>query len=113
MANTGINTNWLDYVLRTGAITNNQFSFSSGGESSKIYFSVSNISQEGIIKQDKYDISRVRLNVEQKITNKLKFGVNSYFTYLDSVPIVDDNNTYQPYSNAINAAPNLAIWRGW
>ena len=108
MANTGVNTNWLDYVLRTGAITNNQFSFSSGGENSKIYFSVSNISQEGIIKQDKYDVSRVRLNVEQKITNKLKFGVNSYFTYLDSVPIVDDNNTYQPYSNAINAAPNLA-----
>ncbi len=108
MADTGIDTNWLDYVLRTGAITNNQFSFSAGGDSSKLYFSVGNISQEGIIKQDKFDISRVRLNVEQKISNKIRVGVNSYFSYRSSVPIVDDNNTYQPYSNAMNAAPNLA-----
>lgn len=110
MADTGINTNWMDYVLRTGVITNNQLSFTAGTDKSKMYLSVSNIDQEGIIKQDSYKISRVRLNVEQKLTDNFKIGVNSFFTFTDSTPIADDNNTYQPWSNAMNAAPNQAVY---
>lgn len=110
MGNSGVDTNWLDYVLRTGAITNNQLSFTSGSETAKIYLSLSHIAQEGIIKQDEFQVSRVRLNVEQKITNKFKVGVNSYFRYSSSVPIADDNNTYQPYSNAVQAPPTFAAY---
>lgn len=110
MADTGINTNWMDYVLRTGAITNNQISFSAGGEMSKMYFSASNIKQEGIIVGDNYEISRARLNVEQKFANNFKIGLNSYFTYTNSNPVVDDNDSYQPYSNAVNAPPNIAAY---
>ncbi|MBU8883524.1 SusC/RagA family TonB-linked outer membrane protein [Kaistella sp. DKR-2] len=106
MVATGVNTNWMDQILRTGAITNNQLGFTAGNENSKVYFSVSHVSQEGIIKQDKYEVARVRLNVEQKMTDKFKIGINSYYTQSDAVPIVDDNNTYQPYSNAMAAAPN-------
>lgn len=111
MENTGINTNWLDYVLRTGIIANNQISFTAGSEMSKMYFSASNIKQEGIIVGDNYDISRARLNVEQKITDNFKIGLNSYFTYTNSNPIVDDNDSYQPYRNATNAPPNIAAYR--
>lgn len=110
MADTGINTNWMNYVLRTGAIRNNQISITAGGEMSKIYFSASNIKQEGIIIGDNYEISRARLNVEQKLTDNFKIGLNSYFTYTNSNPIVDDNDTYQPYSNAMSAPPNLAAY---
>lgn len=110
MTDTGINTNWMDYVLRTGVITNNQISFTGGTDKSKMYLSVSHIDQEGIIQQDKYQIARVRLNVEQKMTDKFKIGMNSYFTYTSSNPIADDNNTYQPWSNAMNAAPNRAVY---
>ena len=106
MASTGVNTNWMDQVLRTGAITNNQLSFTAGNENSKVYLSLSHLGQEGIINQDKYEVSRLRLNVEQKMSDKFKIGINSYYTQSDSVPIVDDNNTYQPYSNAMTAAPN-------
>lgn len=106
MAATGVNTNWMDQVLRTGAITNNQLSFTAGNENSKVYLSLSHLGQEGIINQDKYEVSRLRLNVEQKMSDKFKIGINSYYTQSDSVPIVDDNNTYQPYSNAMTAAPN-------
>lgn len=110
MAATGINTNWMDQVLRTGAITNNQIGFTAGNENSKVYLSLSNVSQEGIINKDEYQVTRVRLNVEQKMTDKFKIGVNSYYTQSDAVPIVDDNNTYQPYSNAMSAAPNKAVY---
>lgn len=106
MVATGVNTNWMDQILRTGAITNNQLGFTAGNENSKVYLSVSHVSQEGIIKQDKYEVARVRLNVEQKLTDKFKIGINSYYTQSTAVPIVDDNNTYQPYSNAMAAAPN-------
>lgn len=110
MPDTGIDTDWMKYVLRTGIINNNQLSFTAGTDKSKMYLSVANISQEGIIKNDKYNVSRVRLNVEQKITDNFKIGVNSYFTYSNATPIADDNNTYQPWSNAINAAPNQAAY---
>ncbi len=108
MTATGINTNWLNQVLRTGAITNNQLGFTAGNENSKVYLSLSNVTQEGIIRKDEYQVTRVRLNVEQKMSNKFKIGINSYYTQSDAVPIVDDNNTYQPYSNAVVAAPNKA-----
>lgn len=110
MKNTGINTDWMDYVLRTGAISNNQLSFTAGTDKSKMYLSASHIDQEGIIKDDKYEISRLRLNVEQKLTDNFKIGINSYFTYTNSTPIADDNDTYQPWSNAMNAAPNQAVY---
>lgn len=110
MANTGISTNWMDYVLRTGAITNNQIGFTAGNENSKVYLSLSNINQEGIINKDEYQVTRIRLNVEQKMSDKFKIGINSYYTQSDAAPIADDNNTYQPYSNAMAAAPNKAAY---
>jgi len=110
MTDTGINTRWLDQVLRTGAITNNQLGFTAGSAMSKMYFSVSHIKQEGIIRDDNFEISRIRLNLDQKITDKFKIGINSYFTYTSSNPVVDDNNTFQPYANAIGAPPNIAVY---
>ncbi|WP_160137025.1 SusC/RagA family TonB-linked outer membrane protein [Chryseobacterium sp. c4a] len=110
MKDTGIDTDWMNYVLRTGAITNNQISFTAGGASSKMYFSASHISQDGIIIGDNYEISRARLNVEQKFADNFKIGINTYFTYTKANPIADDNNTYQPYSNAMAAPPNLAAY---
>lgn len=110
MTDTGINTNWMDYVLRTGSIRNNQISFTAGSAMSKMYFSASNIIQEGIINGDRYEISRARLNVEQKFADNFKIGINSYFTYTSSNPVADDNNTYQPYSNAMSAPPSLAVY---
>lgn len=108
LPNTPYDTDWLSLVLRTGQIRNNQISISSGGESTKVYFSASNINQEGIIKQDSYEISRFRLNAEQKIGNKFSFGVQSYFTMSNATPLVDDNNSYQPWSNAMNARPYIS-----
>jgi TonB-linked SusC/RagA family outer membrane protein len=110
MTDTGIDTDWMDYVLRTGVISNNQISFTAGGPSSKIYFSASHINQEGIIIGDNYEVSRARLNVEQKFADNFKIGINSYFTYTKANPIADDNDTYQPYSNAMSAPPNLAAY---
>lgn len=108
MKASGVNTNWMDQVLRTGAITNNQLGFTAGNENSKVYLSLSHLTQEGIIKQDEFQVTKIRLNVEQKMSDKFRIGINSYYAQSNSVPIVDDNNTYQPYSNAMSAAPNKA-----
>ncbi|GET46167.1 SusC/RagA family TonB-linked outer membrane protein [Capnocytophaga felis] len=101
-------TDWMSLVLQKGLIRNNQISVSGGGESTSLYFSASNIKQEGIIKQDQYQMSRFRLNAEQKVGKKFSFGVQSYFTMSESSPIADDNNTYQPWSKALNARPDLS-----
>ncbi|WP_343330479.1 TonB-dependent receptor [Polaribacter staleyi] len=102
-------TDWLSLVLNKDAvIQNNQFSISGGGENTKSYFSASLFDQEGTIKEDTYKIARLKLNIEQKINDKIKYGINSYFSYSQSNPIVDDNNTYQPYSKALEARPDLS-----
>ncbi|CAI9428720.1 Outer membrane cobalamin receptor protein [Candidatus Ornithobacterium hominis] len=111
MAQPQASTDWLNQVLRNAAIVeNHQISVSGGGESTRAYLSGSFFNQEGIIKQDSYKKGRLRLNVEQKITEFLSTGINSYFSYSSATPIADDNNTYQPWNNAIQAPPIYPVY---
>ncbi|RLK06793.1 SusC/RagA family TonB-linked outer membrane protein [Tenacibaculum discolor] len=102
------NIDWLKLVLRdNAAVKRHQFSISGGGENTRAYLSASLFDQEGIIKEDNYKVGRIKLNVEQKMNDYVKFGVNSFFSYSESTPIADDNSTYQPYSNALGARPDV------
>lgn len=104
----GYETDWMSLVLQKGIIRNNQISVSGGGETSSLYFSASNIKQEGVIKKDEYQMTRFRLNAEQKVGEKFAFGVQSYFTMSEASPTADDNNTYQPWNKALEVRPDLS-----
>lgn len=109
LPNSSYDTDWLALVLRDNAIVQrNQFSISGGSDNTKVYFSASLFDQEGIIKQDQYKIARIKLNMEQKMNKYVKYGINSFFAYSEATPIADDNNTYQPYSNALRGRPDVS-----
>ncbi|WP_064967073.1 SusC/RagA family TonB-linked outer membrane protein [Tenacibaculum ovolyticum] len=109
LPNSSYDTDWLKLVLReNAAVKRYQMSIAGGGENTKAYLSASLFDQEGIIKDDTYKVGRVKLNVEQKMNDYVKFGVNSNFAFSEAAPVADDNNTYQPYSNALNARPDVS-----
>ena len=109
LPNSPYNTDWLKLVLRENAtVKRHQFSISGGGENTRAYLSASLYDQEGIIKEDTYKIGRVKLNLEQKMNDYIKYGVNSYFSYSEATPFADDNSTYQPYSRALGARPDVS-----
>lgn len=70
---------WEDLVLRDAVIQSHSLSFSSGTESTKVYSSLNYFTQEGIIPNSGYDRGTFKLNLEQKLTDKLLFrGIINY-----------------------------------
>lgn len=70
---------WEDLVLRDAVIQSHSLSFSSGTESTKVFSSVNYFTQQGIIPNSGYDRGSFKLNLEQKLTNKLLFrGILNY-----------------------------------
>ncbi|MBW8244496.1 TonB-dependent receptor [Muricauda oceani] len=70
---------WEDLVLRDAVIQSHALSFSAGSEKTKIFSSVNYFSQEGIIPNSGFDRGTFKLNLEQKISDKLTFlGIINY-----------------------------------
>ncbi|MFZ3563124.1 SusC/RagA family TonB-linked outer membrane protein [Tenacibaculum finnmarkense] len=109
LPNSSYDTDWLKLVLKENAfVKRSQVSIAGGGENTRAYLSASLYDQEGIIKEDTYKVGRIKLNVEQKMNDYIKFGINSNFSYSEANPVADDNNSYQPYSNALKARPDVS-----
>ncbi|MFC4220643.1 SusC/RagA family TonB-linked outer membrane protein [Flagellimonas marina] len=70
---------WEDLVLRDAVIQSHSLSFSAGSEKTKVYSSVNYFTQEGIIPNSGFDRGTFKLNIEQKLTDKLLFrGILNY-----------------------------------
>ena len=70
---------WEDLVLRDAVIQSHSLSFSSGTERTKVFSSVNYFTQKGIIPNSGYDRGSFKLNMEQKLTDKLLFrGILNY-----------------------------------
>ncbi|MCU4155054.1 TonB-dependent receptor [Carboxylicivirga sp. A043] len=73
----GIKTNWSDIVFRTGKTMSNEVNFSGGSEKTRFYVAYQNYYQEGL--SDRSDMQRHagRLNLDHKISDKVKFGMTT------------------------------------
>ncbi|WP_430815940.1 SusC/RagA family TonB-linked outer membrane protein [Carboxylicivirga sp. RSCT41] len=71
----GIETNWQDYMFRTGKTMSNEVNMSGGNEKTRFYVSYQNYFQEGL--SDRSDITRNsgRLNLDHQISDKIKVGI--------------------------------------
>ncbi|WP_108246907.1 SusC/RagA family TonB-linked outer membrane protein [Muricauda brasiliensis] len=70
---------WEDLVLKDAVIQSHALSFSAGSEKTKVFSSVNYFSQEGIIPNSGFDRGTFKLNLEQKISDKLTFlGIINY-----------------------------------
>jgi TonB-linked SusC/RagA family outer membrane protein len=83
-----IDTDWYKEVYRTGISTSNSINFSGGSESTTYYLSAGHTGQQGMLKQNSFARTNVRLNLDHKISKALSTGIN------------------MSYSNSVSKAPN-------
>ena len=68
--------NWEDLILEDAILQSHSLSVSSGTEKTKIYSSINYFKQDGLIPTSGYERGTFKLNVDQKINDKLSFLAN-------------------------------------
>ena len=75
----GANTDWYDEILKKGFFQNHNLSLSGGSEKINYFLSAGYLTDEGIIRTNKFNRFTLRNNNDYKITNKFK--VSTLFSY--------------------------------
>jgi TonB-linked SusC/RagA family outer membrane protein len=105
------NTDWLDLLYQgSGRTHNHNLSVSGGTEAARYAVSLAYYNQEGLIKNADHDRYNVRINLDSKVNNWLKFGVNSSLSRRDIVVPTNpfSNNIGQIFRQA-NRIPNTYV----
>lgn len=78
------NTDWLDEMTRTGVSMEYNVSLSGGTDRTKYYVSGSYLDQKGALEGSKLERYSVRMNLDQKINNRVDFGLKGSVGFTDS-----------------------------
>ncbi len=90
--------NWEDLILKEATLQSHALSVSSGTESTKIYSSISYFNQDGLIPTSGFERGTFKLNIDQKISEKLSVQAN--INYQTSLQDKESNSI-----NFINLSP--------
>ena len=80
---------WEDLLLKDASIQSHTLSVSGGSESTKVYSSLNYFTQNGLIPSSGFDRGIFKLNVDQKINDKLSFQAN--INYQKSAQDIESN----------------------
>ncbi len=75
-----VDTRWYDVAYRTGVSQNHSLNFSGATDKTSYYVSVGYSDQEGFIRNNNFQRSIGRVNLDHKLTNRIKVGSNFAFT---------------------------------
>jgi TonB-linked SusC/RagA family outer membrane protein len=89
-----VDTDWYDVVMQNGLSQSYNLGISGGNQKTNYYFSTGYTSQEGIIKKNTFDRLNGRLNIDHRVTKRVKVGAT------------------MNYTNTVNAAPNTGSLPG-
>lgn len=78
---TGIDRDWQDVFFEGGNISSHSFSARGGNAQTKFSASLRTIGDEGVVITDNYRLYSVKLKVDTRITDKLKFGISAIPSY--------------------------------
>jgi len=107
---TGVNTVWLDEVLKNAAVRNYEVSASGGNEKTKFYVGGSYFDQDGIVINSGFKRLSTRLNLDHQATEKLSFGVNFSASHSKNRRSFNDNTYTGIITNAIGASPLMPVY---
>jgi TonB-linked SusC/RagA family outer membrane protein len=83
-----IDTDWYKAVYQTGFSHSHSLNYSGGTDNTTYFMSVGYTAQEGMLKKNTFDRTVARVNLDQKIAERIHVGANF------------------SYANSVNAAPN-------
>ncbi|MEE4177930.1 MAG: TonB-dependent receptor [Bacteroides sp.] len=116
--NKGPDVNWEKEALRRGGNRQFDVSASGGSENTQYYTTLSFMDQVGIVNGNTFDRVSGRLNLDQKATERLSFGMNMNLIRSRNFRVADDNAfatplqmvalppmdpTHDPYTGELNS----------
>ena len=107
---TGVSTNWLDEVTRVAPISNHEISLGGGTDKTKYFTSLSYFKQQGILIENFYDRINYRLNLDQKVNDKLSVGTSAFLAYSRNRRSFNDNTYTGIITNIIGASPLMPVY---
>jgi TonB-linked SusC/RagA family outer membrane protein len=106
----GVNTNWLDEVLRPAPISNLFASISGGSERARYYVSGTRFAQEGIVGSYGFERLNGRMNLDYTASDRMTLGTSVGLTRGVIDRARGDNTIYGPFPNAIASAPTDRVF---
>lgn len=95
-------TNWIDVISKKGAVVNqNSVTISNGNDKNRVSFSFGYQTEEGSIKNEKFDRMTFKFNDDLKITNAIRAGMGMTGSY-SKLPQLRN------FQSALNATPVVA-----
>jgi len=104
------NTNWLDEIFDTGALTNLNGSISGGNQQTQFFGSFGYSDEEGIIRNSGFTRYSGRLNVNHIASEKLSFSMNMGYSTSNTQQVQNDNNIFGALGAAILIPPVVPIF---
>ncbi len=100
-----INTNWLDQVIRNGNGYDVNGSVSGGNDQTRYFFSGAYNKQESFILNNDFERAQARMNLENKLSDRLKIGTSLGVSYTNNNAL----NAQRVYTAAVTKSPNAPI----
>ena len=97
-------TNWFDVIFNKQApIQEHRVSYSSGNDNLSVYASLGYLNQMGIIKKTGFERYNTRVNLDAKITNKLKVGASLSYSFSVADLAVKEGPEYNSTNTDVNS----------
>ncbi|AMM51303.1 TonB-dependent receptor [Rufibacter sp. DG15C] len=107
----GTNTNWNDYVYRRAFQQSHTISASAGTERTKYYVSLGYSDQEGIAVANSLNRYSLRANLNQKVSNKIIWDVQTGLTHQENLgPLIGTNSLSGNTFAVIRMLPNVPVY---
>jgi TonB-linked SusC/RagA family outer membrane protein len=101
----GVNTNWLDAILRQGVLQQYQISASGGNDRTRFYLSGNVRDEEGVQLKNRFTRYSGALNLDHKASSRLSLGANINMSLSQNDRVKGDNFLDGVYSGAIKSLP--------
>jgi TonB-linked SusC/RagA family outer membrane protein len=107
----GEGTDWQDALYRAAPMQNYQLAFTGGNADTRYYLSMNYLSQDGIMKNTGYKRGTIRMNLDRRVSQKIKIGFTSQIAY--SSQKVDATKTgvgYGAAGSALGMSPAVPLY---
>jgi TonB-linked SusC/RagA family outer membrane protein len=108
---TAPSTDWLEEIFRNGKIEQYDLAFSGGNDKTNFRFSTTYFNQEGIMIGSGFDRISTRLNINNQVSDRLRFGTNLALSRSATQRPQNDNNINGVLSTGVLYSSDIPVFR--
>lgn len=105
------NTNWQDEIFASGALRKISGNVAGGNQNTQYFASFGYSDEQGIIRNSGFERYSGRLNLTQKVSDRLNVGVNMSYSLSTTDQVQNDNNIFGALGASLLIPPTVPIFR--